>query len=51
MIRNRGSGASFIELALIIVLIAIVILSLLLIIGDDMRLWLFGLLQGLRVSR
>ena len=49
--QNQGSSASLIELALIIVLIAIVVLAILLIIGDDMRLWLVGFLQGLRNLR
>ena len=44
---NRGSSASLIELALIIVLIAVVVLAILLIMGDDMRLWLVNALQGL----
>ncbi len=43
---NQGSSASLIELALIIVLIAIVVLAILLIIGDDLRLWVVQTLQG-----
>jgi Flp pilus assembly pilin Flp len=43
---NRGSSATFIELALIIVLIAVVILAILLIMGDDMRMWLVDAIQG-----
>jgi hypothetical protein len=49
--RNQGSSASLVELALIIVLIAIVVLAILLILGDDMRLWLFNFLQGLQQAR
>ncbi len=49
--RNQGSSASLIELALIIVLIAIVVLAIFLIIGDDMRLWLVSFLEGLRSTR
>ncbi len=49
--HNRGSSASLIELALIIVLIAIIVLSILLIIGDDMRLWIVSTLQGLLPGR
>ena len=37
--RNQGSSASLIELALIIVLIAIIVMAILLIVGDDLRLW------------
>ncbi len=44
--QNQGSSASLIELALIIVLIAIVVLAILLIVGDDLRLWLVATLQG-----
>jgi hypothetical protein len=44
--HNQGSSASLIELALIIVLIAIVVLAILLIVGDDMRLWIVNTLQG-----
>ncbi len=45
--QNQGSSAGLVELALIIVLIAIVVLAILLILGEDMRLWLVGLLQGI----
>jgi hypothetical protein len=44
--HNQGSSASLIELALIIVLIAIIVLSILLIVGDDLRLWIVTTLQG-----
>jgi hypothetical protein len=44
---RQGSSASLIELALIIVLIAIIVLSILLILGDDMRLWIINTIQGL----
>ena len=49
--RNQGSSATLIELALIIVLIAIVMMSILLIMGDDLRLWIVNTLQGLLPSR
>ena len=45
--RPEGSSASLIELALIIVLIAIVVLAILLIVGDDLRLWVVTTLQSL----
>ena len=41
---NQG-GQGFIEYALIIILIAIVILSILLIVGDDLRTFINDLLQ------
>jgi Flp pilus assembly pilin Flp len=44
--HNQGSSASMIELALIIVLIAIIVLAILLIIGDDLRLWVVNTVQG-----
>ena len=44
--QNQGSSASLIELALIIVLIAIVVLAILLIVGDDLRLWIVTTIQG-----
>jgi Flp pilus assembly pilin Flp len=47
MHQNQGSSASLIELALIVVLIAIIVVSILLIIGDDLRLWIVNTLQGL----
>ncbi len=49
--RNQGSSASLIELALIIVLIAIVVMAILLIMGDDLRLWIVNTLQGLLSGR
>ena len=49
--HNQGSSASFIELALIIVLIAIVVLAILLIVGDDLRLWIVNTIQGFLGSR
>ncbi len=49
--RNQGSSASLVELALIIVLIAIVVMAILLIAGDDLRLWVVNFLQGLLGSR
>ena len=45
--RNQGSSASLIELALIIVLIAIVVMAILLIVGDDLRLWVVNTVGGL----
>ncbi len=42
---DRG-GQSFIEYALIIILISIVLLSILLIVGDDLRTFINDLLQG-----
>ena len=45
--RNQGSSASLIELALIIVLIAIIVMAILLIVGDDLRLWVVTTLGGL----
>lgn len=41
--NNGTSGQSFLEYALIIVLIAIVVLAILLIMGDDIRLFVIGL--------
>lgn len=41
---NRG-GQTFIEYALIIILLAIVMLSILLILGDDLRTFINDLLQ------
>ena len=49
--RDQGSSATLIELALIIVLISIVMMSILLIMGDDLRLWIVNTLQGLLPSR
>lgn len=42
---NRG-GQSFIEYALMIILVAIVLLSILLILGDDLRTFINDLLLG-----
>jgi len=44
MPSNR-SGQSFIEYALMIILVAIVLLSILLILGDDLRTFINDLLQ------
>jgi Flp pilus assembly pilin Flp len=49
--RNQGSSATLIELALIIVLIAIVVMAILLIMGDDLRLTIVNTLQGLLPAR
>jgi Flp pilus assembly pilin Flp len=49
--RNQGSSATLVELALIIVLIAIVVMAILLIMGDDLRLWIVNTLQGLLPAR
>ena len=49
--RNQGSSATLIELAPIIVLIAIVMMAILLIMGDDLRLWIVNTLQGLLPAR
>jgi Flp pilus assembly pilin Flp len=49
--HRQGSGAGLIELALIIVLIAIIVLSILLILGDDLRLWIINTIQGLFGAR
>ncbi len=51
MTHNQGSSASLIELALIIVLIAIVVMAILLIVGDDLRLWVVNTIQGLIPAR
>ncbi|GIV75954.1 hypothetical protein FKZ61_018065 [Litorilinea aerophila] len=42
---SNRSGQSFIEFALIIILFAIVLLSILLILGDDLRTFINDLLQ------
>jgi Flp pilus assembly pilin Flp len=44
MPSNRG-GQSFVEYALLIILLAIVLLSILLILGDDLRTFINDLLQ------
>jgi Flp pilus assembly pilin Flp len=41
--NGSESGQSFLEYALIIVLIAIVVLAILLIMGDDIRVFVIGL--------
>jgi Flp pilus assembly pilin Flp len=43
--RNQGSSASLVELALIIVLIAIIVMAILLIVGEDLRLWVVNTIQ------
>lgn len=43
---SNRSGQSFIEFALIIILFAIVLLSILLILGDDLRTFINDLLQS-----
>jgi Flp pilus assembly pilin Flp len=45
--RGTGSeeGQSFVEFALMIILVAIVVLAILLIMGDDIRTFVNGLLQ------
>ena len=42
---NGGSGQGIIEFALILLLIAIVVLAILLILGDDLRAFVFDLLN------
>ncbi len=42
---TREEGQSFIEFAVILILVAIVILAILLILGDDLRLFINDLLQ------
>lgn len=42
---SNRSGQSFVEYALIIILFAIVLLSILLILGDDLRVFINDLLQ------
>jgi len=49
--RNQGSSASLIELALIIVLIAIVVMAILLIVGEDLRIWVVNTIQQLVPGR
>lgn len=51
MTRNQGSSASLIELALIIVLIAIVVMAILLIVGEDLRIWVVNTIQQLVPGR
>lgn len=42
---SRGSGQGFLEFALMIILLAIVLLSILLIVGDDLRTFVNDALQ------
>jgi Flp pilus assembly pilin Flp len=49
--RNQGSSASLIELALIIVLIAIIVMAILLIVGEDLRLWVINTIQQVIPAR
>jgi Flp pilus assembly pilin Flp len=49
--RHQGSSASLIELALIIVLIAIIIMAILLIMGDQVRTFVVDTVQNLFGSR
>jgi len=44
-LSTRRGGQSFVEYALILILLAIVLLSILLILGDDLRTFLNDLLQ------
>jgi Flp pilus assembly pilin Flp len=43
---TREAGQSFVEFAVILILVAIVILAILLILGDDLRLFVNDLLQA-----
>ncbi len=43
--NSSGSGQGIIEFALILLLIAIVVLAILLILGDDLRAFVFDLLN------
>lgn len=45
MTQNQGSSASLIELALIIVLIAIIVMAILLIVGEDLRVLVVNTIQ------
>jgi hypothetical protein len=49
--RNQGSSASLIELALIIVLIAIIVMAILLIVGEDLRALVVNTIQQFIPSR
>lgn len=42
---SRGGGQGFLEFALMVILLAIVLLSILLIVGDDLRTFVNDLLQ------
>lgn len=45
MLKHNESGQSFVEFALILLLIAIVVLAILLIMGDEIRTFVNDLLQ------
>ncbi len=47
----RDDGQSFAEFALILILIAIVVLAILLIMGDDMRVWIITAWQSIFPSQ
>jgi len=47
----RDEGQSFAEFALILILIAIVVLAILLIMGDDMRVWIITAWQSIFPSQ
>ena len=47
----RDEGQSFAESALILILIAIVVLAILLIMGDDMRVWIITAWQSIFPSQ
>ena len=47
----RDEGQSFAEFALILILIAIVVLAILLIMGDDMRVWIITAWQSIFPSK
>jgi|YNPNPStandDraft_1061719.scaffolds.fasta_scaffold00525_14 Flp pilus assembly pilin Flp len=49
--RDQSPSASLIELALIIVLIAIIVMAILLIVGEDLRLWVVNTIQGFLAGR
>ena len=46
-ILNQDQGQSFVEFALILLLIGIVILAILLIMGDDVRSWIIAIWQAI----
>ena len=45
--EGHDEGQSFAEFALILILIAVVVLAILLIIGDDLRVWIITAWQSL----
>lgn len=47
----RDEGQSFAEFALILILIAIVVLAILLIMGDDIRVWIITAWQSIFPSQ